>query len=177
MRRDQTSVGYQGAMYGYAKAQSMAINRPTSIERRASARWDHLSNLTGLSIGGKQTGWDRLAQVILDDPAVRLKSVRRLEAIVNLFRLMTRMRESDFVILALRLGLTVDDQAVGEQSRRAVSEKLQLSVSRIAQLENEAVEDLRKRVASEFPDIADYVHSVNGGQSTTVSASPPLTDG
>jgi DNA-directed RNA polymerase specialized sigma subunit len=156
-------------MFDITKAQSMTVNQPLSTERRLAARWDHLSNLTGLSIGGKQTGWDRLAQVILDDPAVRLKSVRRMEAIVNLFRMMTRLRESDFVILALRLGLTVDDQAVVEQSRREVSEKLQLSVSRIAQLEHEAIEDLRVRVTTEFPDIADYVHRSNGGNGITAS--------
>lgn len=148
----------------------MTLNQPMTAERRLAARWDHLSNLTGLSIGGKQTGWDRLAQVLLDDPAVRLKSVRRMEAIVNLFRMMTRLRESDFVILSLRLGLTVDDQPVDAQPRRQVSEKLKLSVSRIAQLENEAIGDLRARVESEFPDIADYVHRSNGGQSITESA-------
>ena len=148
----------------------MTLNQPITAERRLAAKWDHLSNLTGLSIGGRQTGWDRLAQTILDDPNVRLKSVRRMEAIVNLFRMMSRLRESDFVILALRLGLTVDDQALDERSRREVSEKLQLSVSRIAQLEHEAVEDLRMRLASEFPDIAEYVLTTNGGNSIADSA-------
>jgi hypothetical protein len=156
-------------MFDYKKAQSMTLNQPISAERRLAARWDHLSNLTGLSIGGRQTGWDRLAQTILDDPTVRLKSVRRMEAIVNLFRMMSRLREPDFVILALRLGLTVDDQALDERSRREVSEKLQLSVSRIAQLEHEAVEDLRMRLTSEFPNFADYVLTSNGGNGITDS--------
>lgn len=145
----------------------MSQNGVAPAERRAAARWDHLSHLTGLSIGGKQTGWDRLAQVIIDDSTVRLKAVRRLEAIVNLCRMLTRLRDSHFTVLALRLGLTVDDQAVVERSRREVSEKLQLSVSRIAQLEQEAIEDLRRRATTEFPGMVDYVHRVAGDQTPT----------
>ncbi len=133
-----------------------------SLERRAAARWDYLCRLTGLSMGGKQTGWDRLAQRILDDPAVRLKAVHRMEAIVNLCRLLTRLDETHFTVLALRLGLTVDDQVVEEESRRHVSERLQLSMSRIAQVEQEAVVDLRQRSVSEFPTMEAYVHRVAG---------------
>lgn len=144
----------------------MSSNRPLSTERRATARWDYLCHLTGLSMGAKQTGWDRLAQVILDDPSVRLKAVRRMEAIVNLCRMLTRSRESHFVVLALRLGLTVDDQAVTERSRREVSEQLKLSHSRVAQLEQEAVEELRTRVATEFPGMAEFIYRVNGEPST-----------
>lgn len=145
----------------------MSLNGAAPEERRATARWNQLSNLTGVSVGSKQTGWDRLAQVIIDDPTVRLKAIRRLEAIVSLCRMLTRLRESHFTVLALRLGLTVDDQAIEERSRREVSEKLQLSVSRIAQLEQEAIEDLRIRVATEFPGMADYVHRVMGDRATT----------
>ena len=130
--------------------------------RRAAARWDHLSALTGVSLGGKQTGWDRLIQQIFDDPDIKLKTVHRLEAIVNLCRLLTRLNESRFTVLALRLGLTVDDQVVDEQSRQQVSDRLQVSVSRIAQLEQEAVLDLRRRAAIEFPNMAAYVYRVTG---------------
>jgi hypothetical protein len=129
-----------------------------SVERRVTGRWDRLSNLTGLSMGGKHTGWDRLAAAILDDPAIRLKAICRLEAIVNLCRLLTRLSETHFVVLALRLGLSVDDQEVEPRPRRHVSETVQLSMSRIAQIENEAINDLRRRVATEFPTIADYVY-------------------
>ncbi len=119
-----------------------------------------LSHLTGLAVGGKHTGWDRLAQIVLDDPSTRIASVRRLEAIVNFCRMLTRLSESQFVVLTLRLGLTVDDQAIETRSRQEVSNTLQLSVSRIAQLEREAIEDLRTRIILEFPDLTVYVHRV-----------------
>jgi len=108
-------------------------------------------------MGGKQTGWDRLAQVILNDPAIRLMPIRRMEAIVNLCRMLSRLRESHFIVLALRLGLTVDDQVVAVQSRHTVSGQLQLSVSRVAQLEKEAIKELQIRVVTEFPSMADFV--------------------
>jgi DNA-directed RNA polymerase sigma subunit (sigma70/sigma32) len=138
----------------------MSSINPEPPERRAAARWEHLSQLTGVSLGGKQTGWDRLIQQIFDDPDLRLKAVHRMEAIVNLCRLLTRSSEAQFTVLALRLGLTVDDQIVAEQSRRQVSERLQLSMSRIAQLEQEALLDLRRRAAIEFPNMAHHVHRV-----------------
>ena len=140
----------------------MEATEPISLERRATAKWEHLSHLTGIAMGAKQTGWDRLAQAILDDPSVRLRAVRRMEAIVNLCRLLTRLKEPHFVVLALRFGLTVDDQLVTEQPRSDVSEKLQLSVSRIAQIEQEAIDDLRRRSRSEFPAMEEFVYRANG---------------
>lgn len=130
------------------------------IERRARARWDQLSVLTGVSVGRKQTGWDHLTQVVLNDPTIRLKSTNRLETIVNLCRMLSRLPEPQFIALALRLGLTVDDQTMVPQSRQEVSERLHLSVSRIAQLEREAIEDLRMRTATEFPGMPNHVHHV-----------------
>lgn len=139
---------------------NQCIQQPSAVptDRRTTGRWDRLSHLTGLTIGGKFTGWDRLAQIILDDPTIRLASVRRLEAIVNLCRMLTRLSDSQFVVLTLRLGLTVDDQPADPQSRQDASTTLQLSVSRIAQLEREAIEDLRTRITVEFPDLPAYVH-------------------
>jgi hypothetical protein len=141
-----------------------------SSERRATAKWEQLSHLTGIAMGGKQTGWDRLAQDILGDPSLRFKAVRRMEAIVNLCRLLTRLSEAHFVVLALRYGLTVDDQDVPAQSRQAVSEKLKLGVSRIAQLEQEALTDLQRRVPTEFPALADFVYRADGHHVTAGDA-------
>jgi hypothetical protein len=140
----------------------MASPRPEPLDRRVGGRWDQLSTVTGVSLGGTQTGWDRLVQQLCDDPDVRLKAVRRMEAIVSLCRLLTRLSDTHFIVLALRLGLTVDDQDIDGQSRRQVSERLRLSVSRIAQLEQEAVVDLRRRAVIEFPSMAAYVHRSTG---------------
>jgi DNA-directed RNA polymerase sigma subunit (sigma70/sigma32) len=129
-----------------------------SLDRRVSGRWEHLSQLTGIAIGAKQTGWDRLTQAILDDPSVRLRAVRRMEAIVNLCRLLTRLSEHHFVILALRYGLTVDDRVVAERSPRDVAEKARQPESRIIQLEQEAIEDLRRRARTEFPAMEAFVY-------------------
>jgi DNA-directed RNA polymerase sigma subunit (sigma70/sigma32) len=142
----------------------MSMNESVSSERRARGRWDHLCHLTGLAIGGKQTGWDRLTQAILDNSDARLRAVQRLEAIVSLCRLLTRLNETHFVVLALRYGLTVDDQDVAPRSRQEISEKLSLSVSRVAQLEHEAIADLRRRVPAEIPALAEFVYSVGSGQ-------------
>jgi hypothetical protein len=128
------------------------------VERRVTGRWDRLSNLTGISMGGRQTGWDRLAAAIMDDPAIRLKAVCRLEAIVNLCRMLTRLSETHFVVLALRYGLSVDDETIDARPRREVSERINLSVSRVAQLESEAVEDLRRRIPIEFPRFTSFVY-------------------
>ena len=136
----------------------MADSEAISLERRATARWENLSQLTGLAIGSRQTGWDRLVQVIFDDPDVRLRAVRRLECIVNLCRLLTRLPESHFIVLALRHGLTVDDRVVAEQSLSEVSEQVRLPVSRIAQIEQEAIADLRRRAGTEFPAIEAFVY-------------------
>lgn len=132
-----------------------------SSERRATARWEQLSQLTGIAMGGKQTGWDRLAQVILDDPSLRFKAVRRMEAIVNLCRLLTRLGEAHFVVLALRYGLTVDDEDVAALSRQAISEKLKLGVSRVAQLEQDAIADLRRRLPREYPGMAEFMYAAD----------------
>lgn len=143
---------------GIVKYQRNQQQAAAVIDRRATGRWEYLSHLTGLAVGEKHTGWDRLAQIILDEPAVRLASIRRLEAIVNLCRMLTRLSESQFIVLTLRLGLSVDDQVVEARSRQDVSQTLQLSVSRIAQLEREAINDLRARFSFEFPDLPAYVY-------------------
>ena len=52
------------------------------IERRATGRKEQLV-APNWHVDRQQRPPDRLAQVILDDPTVRLKAVHRLEAIVT----------------------------------------------------------------------------------------------
>ena len=140
-------------------------NNRELLRPAANDGWERLSVLTGMTVGAKETGWDRLAQQILNDPTVRLRSIRRLEAVVTLERLLAALRDAHFTVLALRLGLTLDDQPIVEQSRRDVSERLQLSVSRIAQLEQEAIEELRAQVSSASPSLADFFYHVEDDRS------------
>src|SRR5688572_16538851 len=93
--------------------------------------WDQLFRLNGVTIGAKHTGWDRLAQAIVGDATARLRLVWRLEAIVILSRMLSRLRQPHFTVLALRLGLTIDDQPRLERSRQEVSETINLSVSQV----------------------------------------------
>ncbi len=137
-------------------------------ERPNSSRsngWERLSVLTGMSVGAKETGWDRLAQQIVDDPAVRIRSIRRLEAVVTLERLLATLRDPHFAVLALRLGLTLDDHQIVGQSRHEVSERLQLSVSRIAQLEQEAITELRAQSSATVPSLAEFFYRVEADRS------------
>lgn len=143
----------------------------------AADRWDRLWMLTGISIGTKQTGWDRLVQQILDDSSLRLRSVRRLEAIVTLHRMLATLREAHFTVLALRLGLTVDDEPAAERTRQEVSTALGFSVSQIAQMEQEAYDALRSRLSTSFPNIERYVHHVAGSAAPGHNESTPCAAG
>lgn len=130
-----------------------SMNHVVGSDRRRSAR----QRQVGIpeSAQWPRDAWqaDRLVRAVLDDPTVRIRAVRRLEAVVTLCRLLTRLGEWHFAVVALRFGLTVDDQDMTVRSPQTVAQQLGLSVARVAQLEAAAIADLQRRQPQECPGL------------------------
>ena len=128
------------------------VHRFKSSCEQATDVWSRLSSLTGRPANVVNTGWDQFFKVVLDDPSLSLRVDGRIGGIARLVDLISTLSEAQLTVVALRFGLTVDDRPLVARSRREISEHLQLSVSRIAQLEREAIQALRQRA------IADASH-------------------